>query len=296
MPLAEDATCPRERGGDRFVQRAGAAAHAYMGPSRAPSSNRHRRLDEIGHVHGHLVDLCVVELLDFPERADVLSREEVDGNALAAEAAAPTNAVDVVLAVRGQVVVDHQRHLLHVDAASQHIRRDEHSAAARAEVAHDELALLLVEVSMDRRAREVAVVHLPREPLDLAAGVDEDHRLGDGESLVEVAQRVELPLLTLNHHIELLDTVQGQLVALDEDADRIAHELRGELQHIGGHGGREKADVHGRRELLEHVVDLVLEASREHLIGLVQHEVMNVVDTECASVDHVEHSAGSAHD
>src|SRR6056297_1744415 len=74
--------------------------------SRASGRSRPKRLDEIGHVHGHLVDLCVVKLLDFPERADILGSEEVDGDALAAKAAAPTNAVNVVLAVRGQIVVD----------------------------------------------------------------------------------------------------------------------------------------------------------------------------------------------
>ena len=83
-----------------------------------------------------------------------------------------------------------------------------------------------VEVGVDRRAREVARVHLLREPLDLPARVDEDHRLRDRQRLVQVAQRVELPLLPLDHHVELLDAVERELVALDEDADRVAHELR----------------------------------------------------------------------
>ena len=68
-------------------------------------------------------------------------------------------------------------------------------------------------------------------------------RLGDGERLVQVAQRVELPLLTLYHDVELLDTVEGQLVALDQDLHRLAHELARQLEHVRGHGGREEADV-----------------------------------------------------
>ena len=47
--------------------------------------------------------------------------DKVDGDALAAVAPAAADAVDVVLAVVGQVVVDHQRHLLHVDPARPHV-------------------------------------------------------------------------------------------------------------------------------------------------------------------------------
>ena len=52
-------------------------------------------------------------------------------------------------------------------------------------------------------------------------------RLGDGERLVQVAQRVELPLLTLHHDVELLDTVEGQLVALDLVRVRVRVRVRG---------------------------------------------------------------------
>ena len=44
-------------------------------------------LDEVCHVHGHLVDASVVELLDVVQRALVVVRHEVDGHALATETA-----------------------------------------------------------------------------------------------------------------------------------------------------------------------------------------------------------------
>mmetsp|Transcript_16527 Transcript_16527/g.42337 ORF Transcript_16527/g.42337 Transcript_16527/m.42337 type:complete len:454 (+) Transcript_16527:479-1840(+) len=260
------------------------------------SAGLQKALDQVGHVHGHLLDRRVVELLDLAERPHVLAGEEVDRNTLATEAATAADAVDVVLPVRRQVIVDDQRHLLHVDAAREHVGRDEDPTAARAELAHDHLTLLLVEVSVDGGAGEVARMHLLRQPLHLPAGVDEDHRLGDGQRLVQVAQRVELPLLTIDHDVELLDAVQRELVTLDQDADRVAHELASELEHVGGHRRREETDVHRRRQLLEDVVDLVLEAAREHLVRLVQHKVVQVVDRHGAAVDHVEHTAGSAND
>ena len=44
-------------------------------------------LDEVGHVHGHLVHARVVELLDVVQGALVVVGDEVDGHALAAETA-----------------------------------------------------------------------------------------------------------------------------------------------------------------------------------------------------------------
>ena len=84
-------------------------------------------LDEIGNVHGHLFDLCVVELFDIAQKANVRLSEEVDGNALTAETARAADAVDVVLPIRRQVEVDDKGHLLHVDAAGEEVGRDEHT-------------------------------------------------------------------------------------------------------------------------------------------------------------------------
>ena len=49
---------------------------------------------------------------------------------------------------------------------------------------------------------------------------------------------------------------------------------------------------HDRRTL----VDLVLEATRQHLIGLIKTEKLDGVRTESAAVDHVENTTGSADD
>ncbi len=54
----------------------------------------------------------------------------------------------VVFPVGGQVVVYDERHLLDVDASGQEVRGDEHARGAGAELAHDDVALLLVHVAM----------------------------------------------------------------------------------------------------------------------------------------------------
>ena len=36
--------------------------------------------------------------------------------------------------------------------------------------------------------------------------------LGDGEGIVEVTERIKLPVLSLNSHKKLLDAFQGELI------------------------------------------------------------------------------------
>lgn len=58
---------------------------------------------------------------------------------------------------------------------------------------------------------------------------------------------------------ELSDTLEGELVSLDENPDGVPHELLGNLQNLGGHGGGEEDDLSVGGEELEDVVDGVLE-------------------------------------
>ena len=122
-----------------------------------------------------------------------------------------------------------------------------------------------------------------------------DDGLGDGEGLVQVAEGVQLPVLALHGDVELLDTLQRQLVALDQDAHGLAHELVGHLQDLQGHGGAEQGALHLLGQELEHVVNLLLEAPAQHLVRLVKHEQLHVRQLERAPVDHVVDAAGRAH-
>lgn len=60
---------------------------------------------------------------------------------------------------------------------------------------HDEVSLPLVHVTVHAADGEVSALHLLREPVDLAAGVAVDNGLSDGQSGVQIAKSLELPLL-----------------------------------------------------------------------------------------------------
>ena len=64
--------------------------------------------------------------------------------------------------------------------------------------------------------------------------------LCDGESLVEITQCVQLPLLPLDRDVELADTLQCQLLLFHQDTDRFSHEPCCHLQHFNRYGGGEQ--------------------------------------------------------
>ena len=68
-------------------------------------------LNEICDVHGHLIDLRRVKLLNVSEDTNVVILDEVDRDTFPPEATRPPNTVDIQLTVIGQVVRDDKRHL-----------------------------------------------------------------------------------------------------------------------------------------------------------------------------------------
>lgn len=244
------------------------------------------------NVHGHLLDLGAVELLDLTHHADVVSGDEVDGNTLTTETTTTTDTVDVVLAVGGKVVVDDQGDLLDIDTTGQKVSGDQDTGRSRAELLHDNITLGLLHITVHGGDSEVTGSELVGEPVDLPAGVAEDDSLGDGNGLVQVGEGVELPLLLLDGDVELLDTLKGKLSLLDQDADGVTHELGGDLENVLGHGGGQQDDLGGLRKELEDVVDLLGETTRKHLIGLVEDEHLHVVGLEDTALDHVVDTTG----
>mmetsp|Transcript_9826 Transcript_9826/g.21860 ORF Transcript_9826/g.21860 Transcript_9826/m.21860 type:complete len:325 (-) Transcript_9826:163-1137(-) len=195
--------------------------------------------------------------------------------------------MDVVLTVGGQVKVNHKRNLLHINTTGQKIGGDENAGRSRTELTHDDITFTLVHISMHARDGEVTLLHLLLQPIDLATGVAVDNGLGDGESLVQITKSVELPLLPLHSNVELLDTLKGQLILLDEDPDRIPHETLSDLQHIQGHGSREKAHLHRFRKELKNIINLILEPTRKHLISLIQKELPDAIQPQSPPVNHI---------
>lgn len=56
--------------------------------------------------------------------------------------------MNVVFAICWQIIVDNERHLLHVDTSSQQVRSDQDTRRSRAELLHDDFSIFLIHVSV----------------------------------------------------------------------------------------------------------------------------------------------------
>ena len=134
------------------------------------------------------------------------------------------------------------------------------------------------------------------EPIHLSPSVTEYNGLGNGYRLVEIGQRIQLPLFLLYGNEELLDTLKSQFISLDKNPDRIAHELLGDVENVRGHGSRKKNNLSVLRKKLEDLIDLVFETTGKHLVCLVHAENFHVVSPKSTTVDHIIDSARGADD
>ncbi len=172
--------------------------------------------------------------------------------------------MDVIFAVGGKIVVDDERHLLHIDSTSQKISSDQNTRRTGSELFHDQVTLALIHVAVHRRHGEVTTGELLGEPINLSPRIAENDCLSDGNSLVEIGQCVKFPIFLLNRNVELLDTFEGELSLLDKDPNGVTHKLRGDFKNILGHGSGEEDHLGGLWEELEDVVNLLGETALSH--------------------------------
>ena len=175
--------------------------------------------------------------------------------------------MNVVLTVGGEIVVDDEGNLLNVDTTGQKISGDQDTRRTRSELLHNQITLSLVHVTVHSRNGEITGSELVGEPVDLSAGVAEDDSLGDSDSLIQIGEGIQLPLLLLDSNVELLDTFKGKLVLLDENANGVTHEAGGDLKNVLGHGSGEKDNLGRLGKELEDVVDLVGETTLNKLVS-----------------------------
>lgn len=195
--------------------------------------------------------------------------------------------MDVVFLLEGKLVVDDETNLLDIDTSGEEIGGDEDTGGSSSELLHDHVTSHLVHLTMHDGNTEVVLLHLVSQFNNSLFGVAIDQSLVDIEVTVEIEEDVHLPLFLFYGDIVLLDTFEGELLILDQDLGGIAHKVLGQLQDVHRHGSREEGNLDLTREILEDVLDLLLETTREHLVGLVENEDLKVVALEETLLHHV---------
>merc|ERR1739848_649148 len=190
-----------------------------------------------------------------------------------------------------EVEVNDERHLLDVNTTGQQIGGDQDSGRSGSELPHDDISLVLVHVSVGGGNDVVSLPHSVGEPVDLSTCVTEDDALRDGESLVQVTQGLQLPVLSVAIYVKLLDTFQGELLSLHQNSHWLGHEFSSNVKGLRRQGCGEHSNLELLWQELENVVDLVLEPSGKHLVGLVEGEDFDVVLSQRPPSQHIVHAS-----
>ena len=224
----------------------------------------------------------------------VLGQHKVNCVTLSAVTTRSANSVDVVLLLEWQLVVDHKTNLLHVNSSGEQVSSDQHARSTGTELLHDDVSLLLVHLTVHDRDCEVVFSHRLLELLNALLRVAIDEGLVDVQVRVQVEQYLDLPFLLLNGNVVLPDTFKGQFLILHKNLSWFPHKVLRHRQDFRGQRCREERclDISGQE--LEDVLDLLLEAAREHLVGLVEHEQAQVVGLEEALLHEVVDTAWSS--
>ena len=168
------------------------------------------------------------ELLQVLDLIDITAGDESRGHSLAACAARTADAVDVVLGIVGEVVVDHYLQVGDVDTAGRDICGDEELELRVLELVHDARALGLGDAAVEAVSRESLSKEGVGKFVDHALSVAED----DAEAEpVEIHQPDEgLGLAARWDFVEeLLDIGSGDILALDRDGLGITRVAADEL-------------------------------------------------------------------
>ena len=169
------------------------------------------------------------------------------------------------------------------------------SRRAVAQLGDDLLALHLAEVAVDRLGGETAAAQAFGDVLGGRLGADEDeHRLA-GLDLEDAGQRVHL-LLAGDQQVALPRVRGGDRLVLDGDLDRVVQVARRDLLDRPRHGGREQRDLLVVRGVAQDAFDVLLEAHAQHLVGLVEDQVLQRRQVERPLLQVVDHAAGRADD
>ena len=221
------------------------------------------------------------EFLDFHDRIGVFFADVADGLTAGAGPGGPADAVDVVLRVLGQVVVDHMADRGNVQAAGGDIGGHQDPYLPCLELLEELFPFLLGDVPGEGSAFDVVGQQRIGHVFSGMAGVDKDeHPVGvDLFQLVDQERQLFLVagVVAGFHHL-----VRNHLVAVNLDFHRVVHVLIGQFHDaIGQGGGKEQVQplVRGRHPA-QQVPDIPDEPEVEHAVRLVQDGNIGMLEGE----------------
>ena len=254
-----------------------------------------RRVHLVGRRDRVDLQLAAGGALDRREHAAFVRLDEQDRVALAAGAARAANAVRVRLDAGRQVIVEHVRNALDVEAAGGHVGGDDDVELAFFKTVDGALALLLRDVAIERRDGVTARAEFFSELGRVVFRARKDQHRVVCLGLEDAGERVELEVAP-GDQVALANRRRDSRFDFELDEFGIAQVGLGEALDFHRHRRGKQHDLAVVGGFREDRVDVVNETHLEHLVGFVEDKVAHARQVEAAALEVVDHAAGGADD
>ena len=234
-----------------------------------------------------LLNLANLELLS--------GMDDRDGCSLLSGTTRTTASVGVTCHIIRQTVVDNVSQIIYVQTTGSHIGSHQELNGMVAELLHGEVTLLLTQVAVQRLCIITILNQLICNILSLQLGAAEDNRK---DAWIEIHHALQGEILVLGIY-QIVDVVYmlSTLVARTHyDFLVVVQVVEGNLLDVLAHGSREEQGVSIFRNVLEDGIDALREAHVQHLVSLIKHHVVHVLQLSHATINQIEQTARGSHD
>ncbi len=239
-------------------------------------------------------DALIDQPLDAAQQADFVRRHQRDGLAVAPGPAGTADAVHVIVRHVRQVVVDHQRQLVDVDAAGGDVGCHQHAYIAVLETFQRPRAGTLALVAVNGGAFQTVRIELLGQAVGTVLGAGKHQHLLPVVAADQPGQQLALAALVdgVGH---LRDLADGRVARRDVDFHRLVQELRRQRTDVARERGREQQRLPLFGQQGKNPANVADEAHVQHAVGLVQYQDFDPVQNAVALLQVIQQAAGCGH-
>ncbi len=181
-------------------------------------------------------------------------------------------------------------HTVDINTACGNVGCDQNADLTILERVQGTFALILAFVAMNRSSTDFAAFKMTRHTIRPALGAGENKGAFEKRVIKQFRQKLTLAIF-LDHIDRLLDAFLGRGNRGHRNLDRIGKHITGKLPDLRRHRGREEQVLTITRQHLDNAFDRRQEAKIKHVIGLVEHDDINIVKFQLACINVIKQTA-----
>ena len=245
-------------------------------------------------LHRRECELLLGEAANVLHEAFFVHAHQAHCLALFARAAGAANAVHIVFAHIGDLVVHHVRQVFNVDAARSNVGGDQSADVAALEARQRLGACGLALVAMQGHGLDAVFGEVLGHVVGTELGAGEHQHLAPVVLLNDV--REQCLLFGAPHQVRgLRDSLHRGVAGRDLHRSGVVQQALGEFANFVAEGGRKKQGLLLLGQERQHFFNVVDEAHVQHAVGFVEHQGLHGGQVQLALTLQIQQAAGSGH-